>query len=167
MLKAQSSDDLLYNLHELRPSDAVRSFRRSIIEDYPSKGCCYCGRPAKKWTLDHIIPRSKNGPSRRWNLAKCCTRCNGNKSNFDLLPWYRPQLFWSEDRESTVFSWMRENATMDAMLVLEESLRDGIIDSKALAEVVHATAMKRDHQSYWDNYCLMDPSAPECLIYDC
>ena len=55
---------------------------------------------------------------------------------------------------------------MDAMLVLEESLRDGVIDSNALSEVVNATSMKRDHQSYWDNYCSMDPSAPECLIYD-
>jgi len=166
MLKAQSSDDLLYNLHEIRPRDAVRSFRKSIIEDYPSKGCCYCGMHARSWTLDHIIPRSKGGPTRRWNLSKCCTRCNGNKSNLDLLPWYRPQMFWTEDRENTVFSWMRDNASMDAMLVLEEALREGVLDTDALADVCEATSPSKPAENFWDEYCGLYPSDPECLIYD-
>lgn len=166
MLKAQSSDDLLYNLHELRPADAVRSFRRSIIEDYPEDGCAYCGRKTNKWTLDHIIPKSKGGPTRRWNLIRCCARCNGNKSDTDLLPWYRPQLFWAEHRENSVFDWMRENAAMDAMFTLEESLRDGQLDRDALAEVIDATCPKLTPNVYWDEYCELNPSSAECLIYD-
>ena len=162
MLRAQSSDDLLYNLYELRPSDAIRSFRKSVIEDYPSKGCCYCGRKVKKWTLDHIIPLSKGGPTRRWNLSKCCSRCNGDKSNHDLLPRYRPKTFWSENRELTVFDWMKENCSMDSMITLETALRDGVIDTEALAEVTDATAS----EDFWERFCTLHPSDPECLIYE-
>ena len=61
MRVAQSSDELLFQLHEIRPRDAVKSFRRSIIEGYPGDVCAYCGRPATSWTLDHIIPKSKAG----------------------------------------------------------------------------------------------------------
>lgn len=167
MLVAQSSEDLLYNLHEIRPKDAVRSFRKSIIHDYPGKRCAYCGMPAHSWTLDHIIPKSKGGPTRRWNLLRCCARCNGNKSNTDLLPWYRPQMFWTEDRENTVFTWMRDNASMDAMLVLQEAILDGVLDQDALSDVVAATAPDHKADLYWEGYCDLNPSSPECLIYDC
>ena len=167
MRVAQSSDDLLYNLHEIRPKDAVRSFRRRCIQDYPGDRCAYCGAPATSWTLDHIIPKSKGGPTRRWNLARCCARGNGNKSNLDLLPWYRPQLFWTEDRENTIFDWMRENASMDAMKVLEEALREGVVDQDALAELCHATSPKNAKNLYWEEFCNDNPNAPECLLYDC
>lgn len=160
----QSSDDLLYNMQELRPSDAVRSFRRSIIEDYPGDRCAYCGRKTNKWTLDHIIPKSKGGVTRRWNLIRCCSRCNGNKSDNDLLPWYRPQRFWDEDRENTLFHWMRENSTMDAMSALEESLRKGNLNDEALEEI---KASDKHRLNFWDSYCEVYPSEPECLIYDC
>lgn len=163
MLKAQSSDDLLFHLHSLKKSDAVRSFRRSIIEDYPDEGCAYCGRRTNKWTLDHIVPKSKGGPTRRWNLVRCCSHCNGNKSDTDLLPWYRPKLFWNEDRENTVFNWMRENANIDAMFKLEESLRDGDLDSESLSEIVNETEPR---ETFWDRYCEENPSELECLIYD-
>ena len=163
---AQSSEDLLYNLHEIRPKDAIRSFRKRCIHDYPGDKCAYCGMPATSWTLDHIIPRSKGGPTRRWNLARCCARCNGNKSHYDLLPWYRPQLFWTEDRENAVFTWMRENASMDSILKLEEALREGYLDTEALAEVCDATSPKSTTNVYWDEYCELYPSSPECLIYD-
>ena len=166
MLVAQSSADLLYNLHEIRPKDAIRSFRKAVIHDYPGDRCAYCGSPATSWTLDHIIPKSKGGPTRRWNLARCCTKCNGNKSNLDLLPWYRPQLFWAEDRENTVFDWMRENASMDAMLVLQDAIMEGVIDHQALSEVVEATKPKMTREAYWDRFCSAEPWAPECLIYD-
>ena len=117
MRVAQSSDELLFQLHEIRPKDAVKSFRRSIIEGYPGDVCAYCGRPATSWTLDHIIPKSKGGPTRRWNLARCCSHCNGNKGSHDLLPWYRPQLFWEEDRENTLFQWILTFLTFTKILL--------------------------------------------------
>ena len=164
MRVAQSSDELLFQLHEIRPKDAVKSFRRSIIEGYPGEVCAYCGRPATSWTLDHIIPKSKGGPTRRWNLARCCSHCNGNKGSHDLLPWYRPQLFWEEDRENTLFQWMRHNVTMDdAMIALEHSLREGTLDKEALEELKNH---KEPKKTYWDSYCAAYPSEPECLIYE-
>lgn len=39
--------------------------------------CHYCGDPAT--TVDHIVPRSAGGPSRRWNLAGACRDCNSFK----------------------------------------------------------------------------------------
>ena len=165
MRVAQSSDELLFQLHEIRPKDAVKSFRRSIIEGYPGDVCAYCGRPATAWTLDHIIPRSKGGPTKRWNLARCCSQCNGNKGSHDVLPWYRPQLFWAEDRENTLFEWMRHNADMDdAMIALEHSLREGTLDREALEELKNKKETKQ--KTYWDSYCAAYPSEPECLIYD-
>jgi hypothetical protein len=162
-MKAQSSDELLFNLHELRPADAIRSFRRSILEDYPGHGtCAYCGRASKKFTLDHIIPRSKGGPTRRWNLSRACVNCNGNKSNYDLLPWYRPQLFWTQERERTVFDWMSENVKMDAMNALTQSLAKGTLDTEALRELTEKTS----HDRFWDDYCSRHPDALECRIYD-
>ena len=165
MRVAQSSDELLFQLHEIRPKDAVKSFRRSIIEDYPGDVCAYCGRPATSWTLDHIIPKSKGGPTRRWNLARCCSHCNGNKGSLDVLPWYRPQLFWTENRENTLFEWMRFNSNMDdAMIALEHSLREGTLDKEALDELKHNTTPEKP--TYWDSYCAVYPSEPECLMYD-
>lgn len=162
MRKAQSPNDLLFNLSEIRPKHAVKRFRKSIIEDYPGDRCAYCGRPATSWTLDHIIPKSKGGPTRRWNLARCCAHCNGSKSNIDVLPWWRPQYIWDEFREETLFSWMRENSNIDAMIALENSLREGTLDQDALEEL-----KRPEPTNFFDSYCDLYPSEPECLIYDC
>jgi hypothetical protein len=47
-----------------------------------SDGCAYCGARATTW--DHIIPRSKGGPSHVENLAPCCLYCNSLKSSKTL-----------------------------------------------------------------------------------
>ena len=166
MRVAQSSDELLFQLHEIRPKNAVKRFRKAIIEDYPGDRCAYCGRKATSWTLDHVIPRSHGGPNKRWNLVRCCSECNGSKSNYQVLPWWRPQQIWNEHREDTLFDWMRHNADMDdAMIALEHSLREGTLDKEALDELKNPPAEKK--QTYWDSYCSVYPSDAECLIYDC
>ena len=166
MQVAQSPNDLLFNLTEIRPKCAVKRFRKSIILDYPGERCAYCNAPATSWTLDHIIPKSKGGPTRRWNLARCCTHCNGSKSNHQVLPWWRPQTIWDEHREETLFSWMRENSNVDAnaMIALEESLKKGTLDVDALQELKNP---KPTREEYWDKYCSIHFDAPECLIYEC
>ena len=162
---AQSPNDLLFNLTEIRPKYAVKRFRKAILEDYPGDRCAYCGSTATSWTLDHIIPKSKGGPTRRWNLSRCCTHCNGSKSNRELLPWWRPQTYWDSHRETILFEWMRYNSNMDdAMLALEHSLREGTLDKEALDELKHT---KEPQPTYFDIFCEENPSAPECLIYDC
>lgn len=55
---------------------------------------------------------------------------------------------------------------MDAMIVLEEALREGHIDKEALADICDATRPKMTTNVFWDEYCELDPSAPGCLIYD-
>lgn len=53
------------------------------------KGCCfYCGK-SLTWdtkTVDHVIPKSKGGPHRAWNLVISCFDCNKAKGNSDPTP---------------------------------------------------------------------------------
>ena len=47
--------------------------------------CQYCGeRNVKKMTLDHVIPRSREGKNSWENLVTCCRKCNGKKSDKPL-----------------------------------------------------------------------------------
>ena len=162
MQVAQSPNDLLFNLSEIRPKYAVKRFRKSIIEDYPGTGCAYCGRESHLYTLDHIVAKSRGGPHRRWNLARCCTQCNGSKSNTDVLPWWRPQTIWNSSRENQLFLWMKQNSAFDPMTALQNSLHEGILDENALEEL-----KRPDKPDFFEQYCDLYPSAPECLIYDC
>lgn len=42
--------------------------------------CQYCGeRNIKKMTLDHVVPRSRNGGNSWENLVTCCKKCNVKK----------------------------------------------------------------------------------------
>ena len=43
--------------------------------------CQYCGSP-RDLTLDHVIPRSKGGPSSWKNLVTACKACNASKGDF-------------------------------------------------------------------------------------
>lgn len=43
--------------------------------------CQYCGSP-RDLTLDHVIPRSKGGPSNWKNLVTACKSCNARKGDF-------------------------------------------------------------------------------------
>ncbi len=75
------------------------TFRRKFIHnELLSKGklvCFYCGQddlvekgPKKKLaTLDHVVPRAKNGKDVDNNMVVCCDACNRKKSNlpFDVF----------------------------------------------------------------------------------
>jgi len=45
--------------------------------------CQYCLRtlPASELTLDHVIPRSRNGETVWENLVACCHKCNNRKGS--------------------------------------------------------------------------------------
>lgn len=45
--------------------------------------CQYCGlvKGGFELTLDHIIPRSRSGPSTWENLVACCHKCNNRKAD--------------------------------------------------------------------------------------
>jgi 5-methylcytosine-specific restriction endonuclease McrA len=46
--------------------------------------CQYCGHERGSLTVDHVIPRSKGGPSTWENIVTCCAPCNRRKG--DRLP---------------------------------------------------------------------------------
>lgn len=41
--------------------------------------CQYCGLPAAELTLDHVVPRSRKGPTSWDNVVACCRDCNSRK----------------------------------------------------------------------------------------
>ena len=46
--------------------------------------CQYCGAERASLTVDHVIPRSKGGPTDWDNVVTCCAPCNRRKG--DRLP---------------------------------------------------------------------------------
>lgn len=126
---AYHPDDLLNNLIELRPGDARKRFRKAIFDDYPLRGplnhccCAYCGKWNEKLTLDHVIPKSKGGPHySRYNLVPACNRCNVIKASDDLLVFWRPQSWWSAEREQILFRWVMVNSWMAGRLAEADNL---------------------------------------------
>ena len=49
--------------------------------------CYYCKSvtPARKLTMDHVVPLARGGRSKKSNLVPCCKSCNNLKKN--LLPF--------------------------------------------------------------------------------
>ena len=47
--------------------------------------CQYCGGVRGSLTIDHVIPRSRGGPSSWENIVTCCAPCNRRKGD-RLLP---------------------------------------------------------------------------------
>ena len=56
------------------------SGKRQRIFELDHQECVYCGRTGQL-TLDHIVPRSKGGPSDQSNLVTACLSCNRHKAN--------------------------------------------------------------------------------------
>jgi len=52
----------------------------------------------------------------------------------------------------------------DAILALENSLREGTLDQEALEELKRT---KDPQPSFFDKYCEETPWEKECLIYEC
>ncbi|MDQ2679840.1 MAG: HNH endonuclease [Candidatus Eremiobacteraeota bacterium] len=64
-----------------RPMQRVALTKKNILirDDHM---CQYCGvRNDKLMTVDHIIPKSKGGPSTWENLVCACMLCNNRKNN--------------------------------------------------------------------------------------
>ena len=64
-----------------RPMQKVALTKKNVLlrDDYT---CQYCGlRGERMMTVDHVLPRSKGGPSTWENLVCACMRCNNRKNN--------------------------------------------------------------------------------------
>jgi len=62
------------------------SIREYLKEKEKPDTCIYCGK-AGKLTLEHILPRSRNGPDSPDNAIMVCPSCNSSKGNKRLYEW--------------------------------------------------------------------------------
>lgn len=65
-----------------RNTGLARCTRKNILLRDKNE-CQYCGKhiSGKDATLDHIVPKSKGGPTDFLNLVACCQKCNNKKAN--------------------------------------------------------------------------------------
>jgi hypothetical protein len=104
-------------MSEQRPS---ASLRRLVAER--ARRCCeYCKSQEAfcpdTFSIEHIIPRARNGATAAENLAFSCQGCNGHKSDqieatdpvtAERVPLFHPRLHRWEDH----FSWDHSFATI-------------------------------------------------------
>src|SRR5690606_8707497 len=55
------------------------AFNRKNVFRRDDHTCQYCGVRASDLTLDHVLPRSRRGPTSWENVVACCRRCNAKK----------------------------------------------------------------------------------------
>jgi 5-methylcytosine-specific restriction endonuclease McrA len=71
--------------------DKARKLRKSQWwKTKLSQGVChYCGEhfPAKKLTMDHILPVARGGSSSKGNIVACCKECNTRKRDMSPSEW--------------------------------------------------------------------------------
>ncbi len=106
MLSA-GEDQLLFDLQCLQRKTARKKFRREILDAWDNR-CAYCGSD-RAYTLDHVHPKSRGGPTRRNNLVACCATCNIQKSDVEWMVFHRAQDFWTVDRELKILEWVNQD----------------------------------------------------------
>ena len=62
------------------PKQTVKFNRRNLFARDGNR-CQYCGKtfPTQELSLDHVMPRSRNGPTTWENIVCCCVACNVRK----------------------------------------------------------------------------------------
>lgn len=75
--------------------------------EYFGHTCAYCGASGPL-TMDHIIPVSKFGANKRYNIIPACAHCNSSKNNSDILEWYQKQPFYTVERLLKIHSWFKD-----------------------------------------------------------
>lgn len=62
-----------------RPPHQRVAFNRKNVFRRDDNTCQYCGFQSYDLTLDHVIPRSRRGPTSWTNVVACCHKCNAKK----------------------------------------------------------------------------------------
>lgn len=62
-----------------RPQRHRVAFNRRNVFRRDDHACQYCGRRSNDLTLDHVMPRSRGGPTGWENVVACCRACNAKK----------------------------------------------------------------------------------------
>ena len=105
--------DAIY-LDQLCPKISNKSWRESLHKLTKHK-CIYCGKPSE--SLDHLHPMSKGGTSITSNCVPCCLTCNGNKSDSEVLSWYRKQIFYDPRRAMAIRAWFSNDLKLASVLL--------------------------------------------------
>src|SRR5699024_5122583 len=75
----------------VRPPNSRRvSLSRRGVLRRDNHRCAYCGKAAS--TSDHVVPRSRGGPTSRESLVACCRGGKNRKGNRT-----QPELCWKLD----------------------------------------------------------------------
>lgn len=79
-----------------------KRIRDELLADADFVRCGYCGREvkARRATLDHIVPQSRNGSSNFQNLVWACAHCNQSKRDRTPEEWARDILAVRPIRET-------------------------------------------------------------------
>ena len=105
--------DAIY-LDQLCPKISNKNWRDSLHKITKYK-CIYCGNPSE--SLDHLHPTSKGGLSSTSNCVPCCLSCNGNKSDSEVLSWYRNQKSYDPRRSMAIRAWFNDDLRLAAVLL--------------------------------------------------
>lgn len=79
--------------------------------------CVYCG--SKRFlSLDHLIPKKKNGSESSDNIVWACRSCNSSKSDKDLIEWFGsrgdfPSIFILRRYLKLIFAICEERNILD------------------------------------------------------
>ncbi len=65
------------------PRRRVVLSKRNVLKR-DSYQCQYCGLVDRKMTIDHVVPKKRNGPETWENLVAACTTCNARKGDRPL-----------------------------------------------------------------------------------
>jgi 5-methylcytosine-specific restriction endonuclease McrA len=93
-----------------------KTLRRFRLKNYVAQaGCCaYCEQPMRlsDSTIDHLVPLSRGGSWRHYNLRLCCGPCNAAKG--DLLPqdseWTGKGQCLAEVKRNEIRKWSHRSA---------------------------------------------------------
>jgi len=67
-----------------RPYSAIVSFSKKNVLRRDGHTCQYCGKTGGEMTIDHVIPRSREGKSTWENVVTACRDCNLEKGDRPL-----------------------------------------------------------------------------------
>lgn len=70
--------------------------------------CCYCGQQIKwplKYTVEHLVPKSKGGNNTLYNKRPCCHVCNCERGNSDLIQYLTKCYHKSLNPNSNKYLW--------------------------------------------------------------
>jgi len=74
-----------------REKEKARSLRRTHWwRNRLERGIChYCGRKVgrENLTMDHVVPLSRGGKSKKGNIVAACKECNNRKKSLLPLEW--------------------------------------------------------------------------------